>query len=176
MKVTIAKNRVQRAEEALAAANKELVLAQVETQSLEVLKSHKATTHPVWEICQLTDWSDESKALYNKVQDLEDEVASTLLGADERIKKLNALNPERWPLTGEYRVRAGDYPTDKDMSYAISTAIFDAGFGRGSQETFDGFDAATRESFKAFRRLAVETCGDAGEQGFQLWFEGRHDT
>ena len=173
---TKAKNKVAAAKAKLEQAQKELVLAEIEGQSIEVAKSFKKTSHLVWEICQLTDWSEESRALYAKAQAMEDEVAVTLLGADERVKKLNQLDPERWNLEGDHPTPPRYFPTDKDAAYAIATSIFDRTGCRGSKAAYAEFSDRFKRVFDAYKKKAVEIFGEVGELGFEFWEQGKHDT
>ena len=174
--VDAARNKIEAAEAELAEAQLELAKAQVAPAALETLKALKETSHLVWKICNLKDWDDESKALYEKAQSFEDELATTLLGAGDRRRKLFELDPERWPLEGEYKTRAGYYPTDESVSYAIATMIFDKGFGRGHNKAYEEMSAVDKARWRALKDRAEDILGAVGTEGFELWRKGRHDT
>jgi len=181
MTVKNAKENVNAAEDEVIAAQKKLDRAQIELAKAQVAPAAletplKETSHLVWKICQLKDWDDESKALYEKAQAFEDELALLLLGAGPRLAALHELDPDRWSLEGEFKMRAGDYPTDKDVSYAIATAIFDAGFGRGSNTAYQELSDEDKDRWRDYKTRAEDICGPAGTQGFEFWRQGRHDT
>ena len=175
--LTQALNEVTKAAAVLAAAQKVLSVARVEEFARKLEKHLKDGGHALYEARAVFDFEDKGlEKVRVQLEALQNTLAVEVLGAGERLKKLNALDPERWALKGKYKQDPSGYPTDKSVAYAIATWLFDSGFGRGSETAFAELDRADKGRFNTLREEAVKHCGDMGELGFKFWEEGRHDT
>ena len=177
------RNRVKKAEDRVAKAQLELAkaketarIAELEALCRKAEKALKAAGSALYEVSYFTEFDPEFMAVGEAFNKMRSEFCAVAFGARRRLELLNKLDPDRWPLEGEFARDLSGLTEDEDMAYDIATWIFDSGFGRGSEGAYAMFDEKDKGRFNTQLNRAVEVLGDIGTLGFELWAQGRHDT
>lgn len=174
-KVAEAKIRAKEAEEAL-------WLAEREAAALEAAASLKEASYKLWYACDRANWADGTREASQALDAARDHLARTCLGAEGRVAKLIALDPERWPVGEDSDVHYYSYTTDDDLAREVATMIFDRGFGRGQyyEENRLEWEATEPGEVERFAETCEEIHKALGEElgglAIAAWKAGRHDT
>jgi hypothetical protein len=168
--------RLEKARAELKAAEAEAKKAEIEAAAREAEKSLKKTDRAVWEVCRGADWPADLSAVYKALGAVRNQFALAVLGAGERLAKLNKLDPDRWSLEGKYAAEAHYYTTDDDVGHAVATWLFDIGFGRAESKD-EWWTDDDRARFTETRKKAEAALGtELAALGFDAWGKGHHDT
>lgn len=175
METQTPEQRLEKAKVAMAVAEKELLAAKVEKLARSAMQLLRKSDNELWEICKALDWQAGVAEIYHDAQRISNRIASCLLGADERLRKLNKLDPDYWELKGEYKKESAGFTTDEAVVYSVATWVFARGFGRGDHA--DEMDSVQQKRFTELHMEAVVALGSTlADKGFAAWKAGNHDT
>lgn len=166
-KLRIAEQRVQEAREALKKVELEAKEAEGEVLARRAEASIKEANRAVWEVLHLHGFEGKFKPVYDLFEAAQEEFCAVAFGARERMLKLNALDPDRWTLEGEFKPSVSGMTTDDDMAYSIATWLFDCGVEKNPSHP-----SYTEALEKATKAVGFGIAGS----GFAHYLEGNHDT